>query len=120
MHVLSGCLDMKYGDWYPGSLDTVTNINSTDGCRRQCLTNPECKYWSWDSVGDMCYLYNDIEEDNLELRESHYFGEKICLSMRSFKLFLINLINVAEECVKTEYQQPFAVNEESCICNDIR
>ena len=62
---------MVYGLWYKGSIHTEPNIGSADTCLDTCYEHDQCKYWSWDSVAEDCYLYQNIDENNLEHRLLH-------------------------------------------------
>ena len=63
------CLDVGYGITSINPLKTVTDLGSTEGCRFACSNNPDCLFWSWDSIGRNCYLFNDIQnKENRHLK----------------------------------------------------
>ena len=57
-------------DYFGGDLTVVTGVEDHEGCCQQCLENGPCKYFTYNTESNVCYLKlsksSIIKKDNLQ------------------------------------------------------
>ena len=68
--------------WYVPDSNWIakTNSSSDDECRRECISNPECRLWRFNHNLNKCELSGYDAEDIETLKDSYSSGRVKCLS----------------------------------------
>ena len=83
--------------WHVSNNKWTSRINPSteDDCRRECVSDPECKLWRYNQVASTCELSSYNVEDIETLKDSYVSGRVNCVSNYSMLRVLILSVSIA-------------------------